>query len=230
MRLYELVVEDGCPISPFVWRVKYALAHKELEFEVSPVSFHEIRKIGGGRFKTVPVVQDGDHWVGDSWAIAEDLDKRFPDLPLFATPAERSLAGFFDHWFTQAVLRRMFGLYVLDIHDRVRPEERDYFRASREAIFRGQTLEAVVAGREERLPALREALQPLRAAVAERPWLSGDEPGYADYIALGGFLWAAGVNTLPPLTLDDPLVAWIERGFDLYGGLGRDPRMRPLAA
>ena len=27
---------------------------------------------------------------------------------------------------------------------------------------------------------------------------------------------------------DSALRGWLERGFDLYGGFGRDPRMRPL--
>jgi hypothetical protein len=38
----------------------------------------------------------------------------------------------------------------------------------------------------------------------------------------------ASVSTLPPLAHDDKLRAWIDRGFDLYGGLGRDPRMKSL--
>ena len=35
--------------------------------------------------------------------------------------------------------------------------------------------------------------------------------------------------TLPPRVVDDALFDWINRGFDLYDGLGRDPRLRPLA-
>ncbi|MGE5721712.1 MAG: glutathione S-transferase family protein, partial [Sphingomonadales bacterium] len=32
----------------------------------------------------------------------------------------------------------------------------------------------------------------------------------------------------PVLTEDDPLRDWIDRGFDLYGGLGRHPGLHPL--
>ena len=32
----------------------------------------------------------------------------------------------------------------------------------------------------------------------------------------------------PPLPEDDPLRDWIDRGFDLYGGLGRHPGLKPL--
>jgi len=51
-----------------------------------------------------------------------------------------------------------------------------------------------------------------------------------DFCGLSAFLWAASINTLPPLERNDLLFDWINRGFDLYGGVGRDPRLRPLAA
>ena len=60
------------------------------------------------------------------------------------------------------------------------------------------------------------------------PWLGGDSPNYADYRALAVFLFCASVADTPPLTEDDQLRDWIERGFDLYGGLGRHPGLRPL--
>jgi hypothetical protein len=68
----------------------------------------------------------------------------------------------------------------------------------------------------------------LRAPLARKPFIAGESPGYADYIALGGFLWVASVSTLPLLAKDDPLGPWLERGMDLYGGMARDPRRRPL--
>ncbi len=42
------------------------------------------------------------------------------------------------------------------------------------------------------------------------------------------FLWTASVARIPPLTADDPLRDWLDRGFDLYGGLGRHPGMHSL--
>ena len=230
IKLYELIIENGLPISPFAWRVRYALAHKGLAFEGVPTCFTDIPNAAGGGFKTVPIIEDGTHKVCDSWAIALHLDAAYPDRPLFATPAERGLTALFDNWFGPNVMWTMFGMYVLDIHDQIPPTDRGYFRQSREARFGGRPLEEVVAGREDRLPKLRQALQPMRATLAAQPWLAGGAPGYADYIALGGFLWAAGVATLPPLAADDPLLDWLERGRDLYDGLGRDPRQYPLAA
>jgi glutathione S-transferase len=132
-----------------------------------------------------------------------------------------------DEWFTAVIMRKLSKIYTLDIYDSVRAADRAYYRQSREARF-GATLEEFTAGREALLPVVREALAPLRAQLSRSPFLGGDAPTYADYVALGAFQWVASVSTLPLLAHDDTLRAWLDRGFDLYGGIGRDPRMKPL--
>src|SRR5579864_6278963 len=71
VRLYELVLENGRSASPFVWRIRYALAHKGLSFESMPIGFTDIPNVFGGRFKTVPVICHGDTMLAESWDIAE---------------------------------------------------------------------------------------------------------------------------------------------------------------
>lgn len=41
-RLFELVVDDGTSISPFVWPIKYALGAKKLNYETCGVGFADI--------------------------------------------------------------------------------------------------------------------------------------------------------------------------------------------
>ena len=41
------------------------------------------------------------------------------------------------------------------------------------------------------------------------------------------FAFCANSDT-PALPADDPLRHWVERGFDLYGGLGRHPGLSPI--
>src|ERR1700737_5008807 len=78
-------------------------------------------------------------------------------------------------------------------------------------------------------PALADTLKPLRSHLSQYPFLGGNTPNYADYIALGAFHWVASVSTLPLLARsDDTLRRWLDKGFDLYGGLGLDSRMKPL--
>jgi glutathione S-transferase len=229
IRLFELVLEDGRSASPFVWRTRYALAHKGLSCEAVKLGFTGITAAFGGRFKTVPVIEHGATLMAESWDIAEYLDRAFPDRPLlFSGPAELAMVRLMDTWFTSEIMRKMFRLYVKDVHDAAHPEDRAYFRQSREKNLKGETLETFTAARASYLPALRTSLAPLRTHLAKFAYLGGNTPNYADYIALGAFHWAASVATLPLLAPDDALRAWLDRGFALYGGMGQDARINPL--
>jgi glutathione S-transferase len=230
IRLYELVLENGRSSSPYVWRIRYALAHKGIPYGSVPIGFTDIPKMFGGRFKTVPVIEHGDTMLAESWDIAEYLDRAFPSQPaLFSSPSENAMVRLIDAWFSAEILRKMFRVYLLDVHDAARPEDRPYFRQSREGMLKGRTLEELTKDRESSLPALRNALSPLRSQLSRFPFLGGGAPNYADYVALGAFHWVASISTLPLLaTNDDVLRGWLDRGFDLYEGLGRDPRMKSL--
>lgn len=230
IRLYDLVNANGRPTSPFVWRIKYALAHKGLAFDAAPVGFIDIPKLCGGQFKTVPIIEDDDTTVCDSWKIVDYLDATYPDAPaLFASPQEHAMVKFFDSWFNLEVMNCIFNICALDIHNHARAEDQAYFRQSRETMLRGRTLEQFVDGREARVPELRNALRPLRITLGGSPFIGGDTPNYADYIALGGFLWAGAICTLPLLSADDKLNEWLKRGFDLFDGIG-NVELYPLTA
>jgi glutathione S-transferase len=230
LQLYELVLDNGRSASPYVWRTRYALAHKGIAFASVPLGFGEIPTVFGGRFKTVPVLRDGDHMVADSWDIAEYLDRTRPQgALLFAAASEIATTKVLDAWLHAEILRRMFRLYLLDIHNAARPEDRHYFRQSREKRLQGRSLEEFTADREQHLPATRAAFAPLRAHLGAFPFLGGASPNYADYMVLAALQWVASVSTLPLLAADDVVLrAWFTRSLDLYGGLGCDARMKPL--
>lgn len=229
IRLHELVIENGRSASPFVWRVRYALAHKGLEFESVRLGFTEIAPKFGGKLRTVPILEQGDTLMAESWDIVLYLERQFPDKPaLFGSAGELALARLTDSWFSAEVQRRLFRVYIKDVHDRARPVDRPYFRTSREKNLKGATLESFTAERAAQLPAIRTALNPLRTHLDKFPYLGGSAPNFADYIVLGSFQWVASVSTLPLLAADDSLRAYIDRGFDLYGGLGREAPLQPL--
>src|SRR5688572_25954327 len=99
IRLCELVLENGLSASPYVWRIKYALAHKGLLFDSVPIGFTEIPKVFDGRFKTVPIIEHGHMILAESWDIVEYLERAFPDQPaLFSSPAEHAMVRLIDAW------------------------------------------------------------------------------------------------------------------------------------
>lgn len=230
IKLYDLQLESGCTISPFVWRTKYALAHKGFEIEIVPGGFTGIEELTGGFSNRLPVIEDDGVKIKDSWAIAEYLDETYPDRPmLFAGESHKILTKFIDSWAWSTAIGPWFRCYILDYHDLSRPQDRPYVRQSREEWFlQGRRLEDVQAGREERLPTVPPLLEPLRTLLKDTPWLGGQSPNYTDYCILAVFLWTASVAKIPPLHDDDPLKDYIDRGFDLYGGLGRHPGMHNL--
>lgn len=219
-RLFELVTADGCSISPYVWRSKFVLASKGLGYRTEPVGFTDIAAIGAGQFKTLPILQDGEAWIGDSWAIADHLDRNYPDRPAIE-PAAAAGIVFFDRWMAAEVSANLFRICVFDIFDRLRDADRVYFRSSRERRL-GQSLEEAHAQRETYVPIIRQRLQPLRLTLRDRPYVGGEEPNYADYIAAGTLIWGGSIATVPLLAEDDPLIPWLRRCLDLFGGVGAD--------
>lgn len=219
-QLYELCGTDPSRIfSPFCWRSRMALAHKGLDFESVPWRFTETDRLAFAKHDKVPVLVDGPQTVADSWEIAQYLDRAYPEAPslLRGNPEPYLFVAAWNDTVLQAGLAR---LIVTDIPPLLAPEHAAYFIESREKRF-GMPLAEVTAGREERLPAFRAALQPLRHALRRRAFLGGEAPDYADYIVFGSFMWARSTSPLKILDEGDPLLAWRERMLDLHGGMAR---------
>ena len=218
---YELAGSDGRRFSPHCWRTRMALHHKELPYETVAVGFAEIASIGDGTHKTVPVIEDGGRFFGDSWTIANYLEEVYPERPsLFGGAAGRAPTLFVQNWVTEVLHRGLVELVVLDVHDQLGERDKPYFRSSRERRF-GRTLEEVQQSRETRVDSFRKSLEPLRKTLAAQPWLSGDEPLYADYVAFGALQWPRIVSRFALLNDDDPVSQWFVRCLDLFEGLGR---------
>ncbi len=79
----------GASLSPFVRKVRVALAEKGIEYELNPVSpFHPpegFRKISP--LGKIPVFQDGEFTVPDSSVICLYLERKYPEPPLYPREA-----------------------------------------------------------------------------------------------------------------------------------------------
>lgn len=217
--LHDLVGRDDLRFSPYCWRVKLALAHKGLAFETRATPFTAIAAIGEG-VKTVPVIDDGDRRVSDSFTIADYLEETYPDRPsLFGGTGGHALARFVESW-ANVLHRGISGMVVLDIHDQLLPEDQTYFRRTRELALGGK-LEAIVARRDDRLAAFRDTLLPLRLMLRKQPFIGGAAPNYADYVVFGSLQWPRVISAFELVAEDDIVRAWFDRVLDAHDGFAR---------
>jgi len=219
--LWELEGKGGRRYSLFSWRTRMALRHKGLAFETRPVRMSDKAAIafsGGG---TVPVIKDAETVVRDSWAIAEHLERTYPEKPLFGGDIGRGVTHALNAWVDRSIVPAMLAVIVADIHERVDPADDAFFRQMMEKIVRA-TLEETRASRDQALRRLGSALAPLQATLKRQPFVSGAQPAYADHILFSVFQWARVMSPQEVLAPEDPLCAWRERMLDLFDGFARN--------
>lgn len=222
MRLYELAGADPARLfSPYCWRVRFALAAKDLAAETIPWRFAQKESIARHGAQKVPVLLDGERAIAESWAIAEYLDEAYPDRPsLFGGSPGRELARFVNAWADAVLIGGIARLIVADILEVLDPGDVPYFRSTREARF-GMPLEQVQADRDRGVQGFRQALHPLRMVLRSQPFLCGEQPMQVDAIVFGCFQWARCTSPFRLLEAGDPIEAWRQRMLDLHGGLAR---------
>ena len=152
-------------------------------------------------------------------AIATYLDEKYASATPLLGDGRQARTEEIEGLLGPHGFKAFFPLFIHDIYAGLPEKDQVYFRESREKRF-GATLEELSANRDDRLPAAREGLQPLRDALGGKPWYNGDDPGYSDYVVLAFFAWLKGCAGTPPLAAGDPLLDYIERGFALYDGIG----------
>ena len=205
IKLYDLAgAEDDRLFSPYCWRVKMALKHKGLAFEIIPWRFTEKDKIAFTGSTTVPVIVDGNRAVYDSWEIALYLDEAYPQRPgLFEGSESRSLCHFFHLWTVRAVHAPLLRVVLLDLYSQVAAKDRAYFRESREKRL-GAPLEQAGGDPKKWLVDFHAALEPVRPVLVQNQ-----------------FIWARSVSPQRLIEPGDPGYEWRERMLDLWDGYAR---------
>jgi glutathione S-transferase len=215
--VYERVGHNGCQPSPFSWRTRYALAHKELDAEYWPTRFCDvetIQKLSGQRL--VPILIDGHTVVNDSWNIATYLEERFPDRPsLFGDSASRAVTRLVNHWADTTFHLPLRMLIFPDFIGCLCPEDRDYFLRSREKEF-GMTVEQVRGQGARWRKEFETACLPLERLLGEQEFIRGHSPRYADYIVFSNFLQAHACGHTDLLRPGSPIARWRMRMFDAF--------------
>jgi glutathione S-transferase len=220
---HERIGLDGRRISPFSWRIRYALAHKGLDPRVIETRFADVARIRSlsGQDLT-PILQDGGRVVHDTWRIACHLEDHYPDRPsLFGGPIGRGTARVVNIWSDTVLGRAMRPQIYADFIWSVDPVDRTYFRRSREAQL-GMSLEQFSATRDAALPGLVDTCLLLDRALTDQPFLAGEAPAYVDYVVFSVFQWARVGSPRDVLAQTDRLNAvrdWRTRMIALYDSL-----------
>jgi glutathione S-transferase len=230
IKLYDLAA--GNPkimFGPFAWRSRMALLHKGLDFEVLPWRFSDNTKIGPNNFASVPVLQDGDTWVGDSWDIALYLDKKYPDRPTLMNGAEsEAYAQFVMGACGSLVFPAAIPVAVYQAFQILDEASKPYFRESREKMF-GARLEDIHVDQEKGKAGLAAALKPFNETLAKSPFLGGNSPTYADYVLFGVLKWVDIVSSYRAIDESSEVGKWFVRLEGMYGGYARDvPTVRNM--
>lgn len=220
--LHDLIGADPArPFSPHCWKVAMALAHKGLPFERRNVCFTEVPQLEQGVSKTVPVIRDGTRVVADSFLIADYLDETYPDRPsLFGGEGGQALARFVESWSQSTLHVALAPILLQEVLDFLVPEDKTYFRESREVKL-GEPFLDVTARRDQEIATFSAKLLPLKVMLKKQPWIGGASPLFADYIVFGALQWARITSTASLLEDGSAVADWFERCLDLHDGLGR---------
>ena len=221
IQLWELGGKGARRYSLFSWRTKLALKHKQLEWQSHPVLMSDKRAIAFSGGKTVPVIQDGDTTVRDSWKIAEYLEDRYSDRPsLFGGAIGRGVTQALNTWTDRALVPAMMPVIVADLYERIDAADQPFFRTMFEGFLKS-TLEDARGKRQEFAKRLERVVEPWQAALKRQPFVCGAAPAYGDYILFSVFQWARITSPQDVLHNTDPLHAWRERILDLHAGFAR---------
>ena len=218
--MYERVGFEGRRPSPFAWRIRYALTHKGIDVEYRPVRFADvdtIKRLSGQHF--VPVIVDGSKVVHDSWQIATYLEDRFPNQPpLFGGEVTRRTTRFVSQWSDNVLNPALRRLIYPDFVWCLAPEDREYFRSSREQAL-GQSLEEACADRLRWQTEFDAACLPLERLFTEQRFIAGPEPRYSDYLVFSVFQWARLGSPRDVVAPGTALAEWRSRMIKLFDGL-----------
>lgn len=204
--------------SPFCWRIRMALLHKGLEFEVHPWRFSERSATADSGHNSVPIIRDGESWVGDSWEIARYLDLQYPTRPtLMAGPEGEAHARLVSGLCGTLIFPAVIRIALLPAYGLLDDGSKPYFRESREQMF-GKRLEDIHADEATGRAGLGTALAPFDEVLTACPFINGAEPAYADYLLFGVLKWPDIVSAYAPLDDTSAVGRWFDRMNSLYDG------------
>lgn len=223
LKLYDLALADpDVRISPYCWLAKFALLHKELEFETVPLRFTDKENYPDRDHAKLPILKDGDEIICDSANILTHLEKHYGGNPFAETDSECAAADFYQAWLGASLYPALGPMMFVRVHAAAHDADKAYFRKTREERL-GETLEELAAtpGLKDRV---ETALHTLSAPLVRHKFLGGDAPNLSDYKVFSPFMWQRCVTAETLYETPQAVAAWQERMLDIFGGYGREAK------
>jgi glutathione S-transferase len=161
---------------------------------------HTFLRRDGTPLYTVPILRDPatDQCLAGSLQIALSLERLYPRSPKLFPPGTEDMITDFDNNFMRSVATALAPLLLSRIWAQLRDGSKDYFRTTRERMFRGplETFSAPGAATDARWTAVRDALEPFardadaRTGASSDTFLLGERETYADVVAVCWLGWA----------------------------------------
>lgn len=169
------------------------LAYKKVEVVPGIGQLELFQKTGQ---RQVPVLKDGDTYIADSTAIAEYLDRRYPDKPIIPTdPKQNALCMVMERWADDVLgMDARKGLISCISQN---PAFRNAFLpeitpSPVRSLLNGLPVNLlgnlgapVGLGADTVRETLKQDLRYLSAILANQPYLLGDQPTLADFAVAG---------------------------------------------
>ncbi|KAF8079137.1 hypothetical protein FPV67DRAFT_1467644 [Lyophyllum atratum] len=195
--------------SPNTWKGRFCLNFKGVPYKTEWVEYPDIealaKKLGapptgkrpdGSPLYTVPIIHDPstNTTVADSIAIAEYLDKTYPDTPKLLPTGTVALQNAFTNAFFATGMPAL--QFAMPATHRILTSGSDaYFRLHREKAF-GKTMETLTPtgpARDEEWAKVKAGLSTvdgwLQAAKAEGPYFGGKTPCFSDFFVAARLMW-----------------------------------------
>ncbi len=166
----------GIPLSPFVRKVCFAMAEKNIDYDLDPVApfpphnqspeFLAVSPLG-----KIPALRDGDFTISDSSVIINYLDRKHPEINLLPQDAEDCARALWFEEFADTKLIETIGPIFFN-------------RIVKPTILKQEPDQAVIDATLEALP---ERFDYLEAQLTNGDFLVGDRLSLAD-VAIGSML------------------------------------------
>jgi glutathione S-transferase len=195
LELYQFELSHYCE------KIRFVLDYKGLEYrkvEVTPgLGQLDLFKLSGQR--QVPVLKDGNEVIADSTAIAQYLDQKYPDRPIYPTDAkQRAYCLILEEWADESIginaRKAMLGAFSQnpDFRTAALPASTPAFlrtlvesvpREALDVLGLGAGLGADATKAAQK--AMAQNLEALCLLLNDSPYLITDHPTLADFAVAG---------------------------------------------